>query len=95
MSRAHHDHRWRGLRLQALRRDGWRCVVCGSRRRLEVDHVRRVEDAPELAWRLDNLQTLCRQHHIEKTAAETGRKMDPARRAWRDAVDSLLSSRKV
>jgi len=94
VSKAHHDRRWRGLRLQALRRDGWRCVRCGSRHRLEVDHIERVEDAPALAWELSNLQVLCRQHHLEKTAAERGQKMDPARRAWRDAVLSICQGPK-
>ena len=95
MSAWHRSPGWRRLRLRALRRDGWACVVCGSRLRLEVDHVQPVERRPDLALSLDNLQTLCRAHHIEKTAAETERKMDPERKRWRAAVNSILSSGKV
>ena len=29
--------RWKALRLEALRRDGWRCAQCGARGRLEVE----------------------------------------------------------
>ena len=95
VSAFHAQAQWRRLRTDAKRRDGWRCVVCGSRLRLEVDHVEPVERRPELALSLDNLQTLCRAHHIEKTAAETERKMDPERKRWRAAVNSILSSGKV
>lgn len=51
--------RWRALRMQALERDGWQCVQCGTRRGLECDHVKPVRDRPELAFVLSNLQILC------------------------------------
>jgi 5-methylcytosine-specific restriction endonuclease McrA len=82
---------WKALRLAAKRRDGWRCVKCGSRVGLEVDHIEPRERRPELALSLDNLATLCRVCHIEKTRDETGRKMDPRRKAWLRAIDDLRS----
>ena len=51
--------RWNGLRVEALRRDGWACVQCGASGRLEVDHIKPVRDAPALAFDLRNLQCLC------------------------------------
>lgn len=76
--------RWKALRLQALRRDGFACVQCGAGGRLEVDHIRPVRTHPELAHALANLQSLCARCHSAKTASEiTGHPPDPQRRAWR------------
>lgn len=76
------DRRWPALRLQALRRDGWQCVECGSRVRLEVDHVLPVRDRPDLAFTLDNLQVLCSRCHTRKTASDIGREPNPERMKW-------------
>ncbi|MFP4126844.1 MAG: HNH endonuclease [Alphaproteobacteria bacterium] len=92
MAAWHHAARWRALRLQALRRDGWRCVRCGARHGLEVDHIAPREDRPDLAHDLDNLQVLCGPCHAAKTAAEQGRKADPERRKWRAAVAGLAKN---
>lgn len=82
--------RWPALRLKALRRDGWRCVQCGARGRLEVDHMKPVRTHPELAFALDNLQSLCAPCHSRKTRIECGlAPLDPARAAWRDFVAAL------
>jgi 5-methylcytosine-specific restriction endonuclease McrA len=82
------DRRWPALRLQALRRDGWRCVQCGRRHRLEVDHIEPVAKRPDLAFCLDNLQTLCGPHHATKTAIDTGRrKLTPEAEKWRALLD--------
>ncbi len=81
---------WPALRLQALRRDDWRCVSCGRRGRLEVDHIQPVRDAPELGFDLSNLQTLCPSCHSRKTRLEMG--FDPlseARAKWRNALKDI------
>lgn len=79
--------RWRALRLEALRRDGWACVQCGARGRLEVDHVQPVRDAPELAFELSNLQALCPGCHGRKTRLECGHPpLTQARQDWRDLI---------
>jgi 5-methylcytosine-specific restriction endonuclease McrA len=85
--------RWQALRQEALRRDGWRCVQCPERRRLEVDHVLPVRTHPERAFDLDNLQCLCGPCHARKTRLEVGLgRRDPAREAeasaWRQLVRS-------
>lgn len=50
---------WRQLRGAALRRDRWRCVVCGDRA-VVVDHiVSRRNGGPDT---LGNLRSLCRRH---------------------------------
>jgi 5-methylcytosine-specific restriction protein A len=83
--------RWKVVRRAAKRRDNWRCVKCGASGRLEVDHIKRVKDAPDLAFELSNLQTLCKPHHSEKTRLEVGfgQEVDPKRAAWRELVATL------
>jgi 5-methylcytosine-specific restriction endonuclease McrA len=85
------DPRWKAVRYLAKKRDQWRCVKCDFRGRLEVDHIKRVKDAPELAFELSNLQSLCRRCHSAKTRIECGLapELDPSRRAWRDLVRAL------
>ncbi len=84
------DKRWPVLRMQARRRDRFACVTCGSRYRLEVDHIEPVRDAPERAFDLDNLQTLCGPCHGKKTRREAGHpELSPERQAWRDLLRDM------
>lgn len=79
--------RWKALRMQALDRDGWQCVQCGTHARLECDHIKPVRDAPELAYALQNLQILCGSCHARKTRLEVGHKPLPkARQDWRNLL---------
>ena len=78
-----------GASVAAKRRDGLRCVQCGARGRLEVDHVQPVRSHPELAFDLDNLQTLCASCHSRKTrnrSPASRRTSIPQRAAWRDST---------
>jgi len=52
---------YKKLRKQMLRRDGWRCQLCGSMSNLEVHHQEYRSHAGEDAE--DNLITLCRRCH--------------------------------
>lgn len=82
--------RWKALRLKALERDDWRCVQCGERRGLEVDHIEAVRTRPDLAWEIDNLQCLCGRCHARKTRIEIGLgRPNPAREAWNTLVREL------
>ncbi|MFD2234812.1 HNH endonuclease [Phaeospirillum tilakii] len=72
---------WVALRAQALKRDGYRCVVCGSDVRAKgqsrVDHILPRRQRPDLALALSNLRTLCsicdNQSHREKRTGAQGR----------------------
>lgn len=89
------SRRWKALRLQVLRRDGWRCVKCGGLHRLEVDHIKPVRTHPELAFDLANLQTLDARCHSRKTRVEVGLGVetnDPERDAWAALVRELMPS---
>lgn len=41
--------------------------LCGSRNMLDVDHILTKGSRPDLKRDLDNMQYLCRPHHIAKT----------------------------
>lgn len=93
MSRQHarlDPRRWAVVRRQVLDRDGWRCRLCRRAGKLEVDHVLALEDGGD-PWAADNLQTLCRQCHILKTAGENRvrRPLPPEAEAWRPLVEEF------
>jgi HNH endonuclease len=55
---------YRETRRRVMERDGWRCVRCGNRRNLQVDHIKKrsqLGDDDE-----SNLQTLCADCHRAK-----------------------------
>lgn len=64
------NHRWSRARSAAKRRDRHRCVTCGARERLEVNHI-----VPRVGggygwgcWNhLENLETLCHDCHVVVT----------------------------
>lgn len=58
---------WRYVRLQVLNRDDWQCTRCGSRHRLEIDHIVALTEGG--TDDIDNLRTLCRDCHIADTRA--------------------------
>jgi 5-methylcytosine-specific restriction endonuclease McrA len=93
VSSFHQSPRWRALRLEAKRRDGWKCAGCGSRVGLEVDHIEPVDRRPDLALVLGNLRTLCRDCHIAKTKAERGRSLTEDRAAWDRAIFTLCRTK--
>ncbi|QDY69318.1 HNH endonuclease [Qingshengfaniella alkalisoli] len=81
--------RWAAVRKQAKDRDDWKCVTCGNRGRLEVDHIVAIRDggAP---YDLSNLQTLCVRCHSRKTRLEMGfPDKSPERKEW----DALLKKK--
>ena len=71
---------WRALRLFVLRRDRWRCVLCGAsvyaKGWARVDHIIPKREAPHLARKASNLRTLCvrcdNQRHADKGRKERG-----------------------
>lgn len=55
---------WRQAREQARRAAGYRCSFCGQRsKKLFVDHIRPLREAPTLALEQHNLRTLCPRCH--------------------------------
>lgn len=60
------DPRWKAAKQECHDRDGWACVVCGETEGIQADHILRLSEYPDLAFDVDNLQTLCEYHHQEK-----------------------------
>ena len=67
MSRIYDKKRWRRLRKYQLAINPL-CAACG-RPATDVDHIKPIS-AGGHAWDLDNLQSLCHQHHSIKTGCE-------------------------
>lgn len=86
----HHDPRWWPVRTAAVRRDDFKCQECGARGRLEVHHVIPVRQAPERAYSLSNLKTLCTDCHLQHTLAERGQLPSPERKAWQSLLKKEL-----
>lgn len=83
--------RWKAVRAEVLRRDDFKCVHCGARGRLEVDHKIPVRLAPERAFDLNNLQALCRGCHSRKTRLEVGHPpLSESRQQWRDSIRDMM-----
>lgn len=78
--------RWNALRWEVLKRDGFKCVQCQSKRHLQVDHIRAVRDYPEGSYEIGNLQALCRRCHSAKTRIEIHGELPPERLAWKNLV---------
>ena len=79
---------WRRTAKAAKKRDGWLCVVCrkaGYTVAADVVHHREaIKDGGE-KLDLDNLESLCREHH----ESEHNRGPNEAQRAWGKYVAEL------
>jgi hypothetical protein len=76
------QHLWAAARYEVLRRDGKKCVKCGSPDRLEVNHVDpRIGRGYNVGCHNHHagLETLCKTCHSAVTAEQiASRKRDPA-----------------
>lgn len=70
----YHTRLWKNKRLEILERDNYECQWCASEGHvtssnhsiLEIDHIKELEDYPELALDDDNLRTLCKPCHNKR-----------------------------
>lgn len=85
-SRAYQNKRNAERRSWAIKTLGGKCVVCGSRDRLEIDHIDPSTKSFTISGassasnerferEVRKCQLLCRRHHHEKTVRERGFKM--------------------
>jgi 5-methylcytosine-specific restriction endonuclease McrA len=71
------EHLWSWAREEAKKRDGHRCVTCGSNASLEVNHINpRVGQGYGFGcWNhLENLETLCHDCHVKVTKEQRARR---------------------
>ena len=72
------DPRWQRKRLSVLNRDKWACVKCGNTKmELHVDHKAYRGRLRAWEYRMDELQTLCRDCHSEKHDSRKQQKHNP------------------
>lgn len=55
----------RKWRADVLKRDGFKCIKCGSAKNLHAHHVNSWKDYPDERFDLSNGQTLCRKCHCK------------------------------
>ena len=62
---------WHDVRTSVLDLDGWECRACGAElgAGAQVDHITPVTDGGPM-WDRDNMQSLCTECHVVKTAAD-------------------------
>lgn len=60
-----HLAKWKKCRKSVLLRDGFTCQVCFEAG-LDVHHIKKVNEHPELAYELTNLITVCKKCHDKK-----------------------------
>lgn len=63
-----HHPLWKRKRIEILKRDDYKCSICGSSlHKLEVHHLCYLPDL--LAWEYDNelMVTVCKKHHLQLT----------------------------
>jgi 5-methylcytosine-specific restriction endonuclease McrA len=63
-----HSDAWKQLRQQVLVEYGHVCMRCGSRHRIQVDHIKPRSKYPALALTFSNLQVLCWNCNKDKAA---------------------------
>lgn len=90
MGVTHQDSRWPAIRQQAKRRDNFKCTQCGSAGPLEVHHRIPVVVAPDKAFDVGNVTTLCRECHLQETLRERGQFPSPARLAWASLLKEVI-----
>lgn len=75
--------RWKRVRREVMKRDGFKCVLCGAAGRLECDHIKPVRKGGA-EYDMDNLQMLCKECHARKTRAEIfgDKPPDPQKIKW-------------
>ena len=82
--------KWKKVRRASIERDGYRCRACGKAAgRFEVDHIIPLSEGGA-AYELDNLQSLCRPCHFDKTTLDRGGVPHVPDATWQHLVEELL-----
>lgn len=63
MARKLNPNTYHGWRKLVLIRDGYKCVLCGSEEKLEVDHIQPVKTHAHLIYDVSNGRVLCKSCH--------------------------------
>lgn len=80
MPRPFNPESYPGWRKLVLMRDNYTCVICGSKDKLECDHILSVRTHNHLIYSVDNGRTLCAPCH-RKTDTYGGKALKGTRRS--------------
>ncbi len=67
------------IQKEVFKRDGYKCQMCGSNNRLQVDHIQSWSEYIELRFDINNCRTLCERCHYKVTF---GRPMPKNVKTW-------------
>lgn len=56
---------YRQWRKKVLERDKYTCILCDSKDKIEVDHIKAFADYPKLRFEVDNGRVLCNSCHVK------------------------------
>jgi 5-methylcytosine-specific restriction protein A len=86
---------WKRARAATKQRDGYACTHCGRTGiPLDVDHILGWRHRPDLAFELDNLRTLCRRCHNQRTHGKPKRRNSRRAEATLEAKPKRRNSRR-
>lgn len=73
MKRNYQDPAYEDFRKKVLKRDGKKCMMpgCGSKKSLQVHHIRKWATASSLRYEISNGITLCKNCHQSIKGKET------------------------
>ncbi|MDU9418066.1 HNH endonuclease [Staphylococcus lloydii] len=82
---------WQEARAYVLHRDNYECIWCREEGRvtvddLEIDHIKELQDRPDLRLEPDNLRTLCMACHNKRHQRFQygGNQFKPKDNKWQD-----------
>lgn len=82
---------WQEVRAYVLHRDNYECVWCKEEGRvttddLEIDHIKELQDRPDLRLEVDNLRVLCKVCHNKRHQRFQygGNQFKPKDNKWQD-----------
>ena len=81
--------RWEEIRQKALSRDNFKCIVCGKPA-TQVHHIHLRSKRKDLIYNLNNLVSLCSEHHFHRSAYKYNEQTELIARVKNMNVDELL-----
>ncbi len=81
--------KWEEIRQKALSRDNFKCIVCGKPA-TQVHHIHLRSKRKDLMYNLNNLVSLCSEHHYHKSAYRYNEQTELIARVKNMNVDELL-----
>lgn len=84
------SNEWKNIRQEVFKKYGRQCLKCGSRSRIEVDHIEAMYMYPSRRLDFNNLQPLCRDcNSIKGTATIDYRPSRDSHSLGLDALDAI------